>query len=221
MQEYLNAQDGACWGLVSDGITLRIMRNDISLTRPAWIEANLSKIFSEGFFPDFSALWLLIHQSRFGQPGAAASDCALERWHERGRTDGVAARDHLRLGGEAALLELGQGFIENPANTLLRQALTNGALSGQVYFEQLLRIIYRLIFVFAAEDRGVLHLPGASEQARKIYSEGYWRRCTSRAGWELLLQGMGQYILGAVSIPRLRPASIPFLSWQQPVGSKK
>lgn len=189
LQEYLNAQAGAYWGLVSDGVTLRVMRDNISLTRPAWIEANLSKIFSEGLFPDFSALWLLIHQSRFGQADAAASDCALERWRERGRTDGVAARDQLRLGVEAALLELGQGFIENPANTVLRQALTNGDLSGQVYFEQLLRVIYRLIFLFAAEDRGLLHLPGALEQARKVYSEGYSlarlrERSMRRTAWD-------------------------------------
>ena len=103
MQEFLNAKDDACWGLVSDGVTLRLMRDNISLTRPAWIEANLSKIFSESLFPDFSALWLLIHQSRFGQVDAAVSDCALERWRERGRTDGVAARDKLRQGVEAAL----------------------------------------------------------------------------------------------------------------------
>ena len=70
LQEYLNASGDADWGLVSDGITLRLMRDNISLTRPAWIEANLSKIFSEGLFPDFSALWLLIHQSRFGQADA-------------------------------------------------------------------------------------------------------------------------------------------------------
>lgn len=173
MQEYLNAMDEACWGLVSDGVTLRLMRDNITLTRPAWIEANLSKIFSEGLFPDFSALWLLIHQSRFGQTDAAVSDCALERWRDRGRTDGVTARDKLRQGVESALLELGQGFIENPANGALRQALSEGTLTGQAYFEELLRVVYRLIFLFAAEDRGLLHPPGASKQAREVYAEGY------------------------------------------------
>ena len=173
LQEFLNAKDDACWGLVSDGITLRIMRDNISLTRPAWIEANLSKIFSEGLFPDFSALWLLIHQSRFGQAEAAISDCAVERWRERGLTDGVAARDKLRQGVEAALLELGQGFIDNTANVALRQALTDGTLTGHGYFEELLRLIYRLIFLFAAEDRGLLHAPAASDLSRRIYAEGY------------------------------------------------
>jgi hypothetical protein len=173
LQEFLNAKEDAAWGLASDGVTLRLMRDNISLTRPSWIEANLSKIFSEGLFPDFSALWLLIHQSRFGQANAAVSDCALERWRERGRTDGVAARDKLRQGVEAALLELGQGFIDNTANGALRQALTDGTLTGQGYFEELLRLIYRLIFLFAAEDRGLLHPPAASDLSRKIYAEGY------------------------------------------------
>jgi hypothetical protein len=189
LQEYLNAREDAAWGLVSDGVTLRVMRDNISLTRPAWIEANLSKIFFEGLFPDFSALWLLIHQSRFGQADAAVSDCALERWRERGRTDGVAARDKLRQGVEAALLELGQGFIENPANGALRQALTDGTLSGHAYFEQLLRVIYRLIFIFAAEDRGLLHPAGTSDQARRVYAEGYSlarlrERSMRRTAWD-------------------------------------
>jgi hypothetical protein len=173
LQEYLNATDDAIWGLVSDGVTLRLMRDNISLTRPAWIEANLGKIFSEGLFPDFSALWLLIHQSRFGQAEAAVSDCALERWRDRGRTEGVAARDKLRQGVEAALIELGQGFIDNKANDALRQALNDGTLTGQQYFEELLRLIYRLIFLFAAEDRGLLHPPGTPDSTRKIYAEGY------------------------------------------------
>lgn len=189
LQEYLNARDDAGWGLACDGVTLRLLRDNISLTRPTWIEANLSKIFSEGLFPDFSALWLLIHQSRFGQADAAVSDCALERWRDRGRIDGVTARDKLRQGVESALYELGQGFIENPANGALRQALSDGTLSGQAYFEELLRVVYRLIFLFAAEDRELLHPPGASKQARQVYAEGYSlgrlrERSMRRTAWD-------------------------------------
>lgn len=189
LQEYLNAKDDAGWGLASDGTTLRLLRDNISLTRPAWIEASLSKIFSEGLFPDFSALWLLIHQSRFGQTDAAVSDCALERWRDRGRIDGVTARDKLRQGVESALLELGQGFIENPANGALRQALSEGTLTGQAYFEELLRVVYRLIFLFAAEDRGLLHPSGTPKQACEVYVEGYSlgrlrERSMRRTAWD-------------------------------------
>jgi hypothetical protein len=189
LQEYLNAHQNALWGLATDGLTLRLMRDNISLTRPAWIEADLQKIFTDGLFPDFAALWLLIHQTRFGATGAAVADCPLERWRERGRTEGVAARDKLRLGVEAALEELGQGFIEHPANTALRQALTGGDLTPQTYFEQLLRLVYRLIFLFAAEDRDLLHPESATAAARRIYAEGYGvgrlrERCMRRTAWD-------------------------------------
>lgn len=186
LQEYLNADERALWGLASDGCTLRLMRDNASLTRPAWIEANLEKIFTEGLFADFSALWLLIHASRFGGVEAAPSDCPLERWRERGRIDGSAAKEKLRLGVEAALLELGRGFLENPANTDLRERLQSGDLTRQAYYEDLLRLVYRLIFLFAAEDRDLLHALGASDTARKTYRNGYSvgrlrERCTKSA----------------------------------------
>lgn len=189
LQEYLNAFDQSLWGLTLDGSTLRLMRDNVSLTRPAWIEANLAKIFSEGLFPDFTVLWLLIHQSRFGGAKADPSDSSLERWRDAGRVEGVAARDKLRRGVESALVELGQGFIEHSANGALRQALTDGKLSRQGYFEELLRLIYRLIFLFAAEDRELLHAPGADQAATTAYAQGYSlsrlrERCMRRTSWD-------------------------------------
>ena len=173
LQEYLNADEDALWGIASDGCTLRLMRDNVSLTRPAWIEANLEKILTEGLFADFSALWLVIHASRFGAMDASPSDCPLERWCERGRIDGSAAKEKLRLGVEAALIELGAGFLENPANADLRDALQTGKLTRQAYYEELLRLVYRLIFLFAAEDRDLLHIPNAPDTARKAYRHGY------------------------------------------------
>jgi hypothetical protein len=189
LQEYLNAADDCLWGLTLDGTTLRLMRDNVSLTRPAWIEADLEKIFSEGLFPDFSALFLLIHQSRFGKPNSPPIECSLEQWRDIGRVEGVAARDKLRRGVEAALIELGQGFIEHQANGALRQALTDGKLTRQAYFEELLRLVYRMIFLFAAEDRELLHAPGAPQAATKAYAEGYSlarlrERCMRRTAWD-------------------------------------
>ena len=173
LQEYLNADEDALWGIVCDGRTLRILRDNASLTRPAWIEVNLEKIFSEGLFPDFSALWLLLHSTRFGAAQTSPSDCPLEHWKERSRLNGAAAKDNLRLGVEAALIELGRGFIQHPANTELRDQFQTGNLKRQEYYEELLRLIYRLIFLFAAEDRNLLHVPAAPETARKAYIGGY------------------------------------------------
>ena len=183
LQEFLNAEDDSLWGITTDGSILRLLRDNASLTRPAWIEVNLEKIFTEGLFPDFSALWLLIHATRFGAAGTATTDCALERWKERGRIDGSAAKDKLRLGVEAALLEFGRGFLEHPANADLRAKFQSGELTRQAFFEELLRLVYRLIFLFAAEDRNLLHSPGTSDAARKAYRAGYGldrlrERCT-------------------------------------------
>ncbi|HEY0201691.1 MAG TPA: SAM-dependent DNA methyltransferase, partial [Burkholderiaceae bacterium] len=69
LQDWLNASDMALWGIASNGLQLRLARDNASLTRPAWIEADLERIFSEERYADFSLLWLLVHASRFGNPG--------------------------------------------------------------------------------------------------------------------------------------------------------
>jgi hypothetical protein len=169
----LNTGQGALWGLCSNGAELRLLRANASLTRPAFIEADLRRIFEGEAFADFAALWLLIHASRFGASGAPLTDCALERWREAGGKEGVAARERLRDGVEAALLSLGGGFLAHAANAALHERLASGKLPLPEYFGQLLRLVYRLIFLFAAEDRGLLHPPLAPAAARKLYAEGY------------------------------------------------
>src|SRR6516164_3216952 len=89
LQDWLNANDDAVWGLCCNGSTLRLVRANASLTRPAYVEADLRRIFEDETFADFAALWLLIHSSRFGDTGAPPSDCALERWREAGQKEGV------------------------------------------------------------------------------------------------------------------------------------
>jgi hypothetical protein len=172
-QEYLNAADGAMWGLASDGLTLRIVRDNASLTRPAWIEADLQRMFTEERYADFAALWLLAHETRFGRTDQPVAECALETWRNAGREEGTRAREHLRRGVEDALVALGQGFLVHPDNQTLRAALQSGTLSTKDYFNQLLRLVYRLIFLLTVEERGVLHPDGAGERAKSLYSVGY------------------------------------------------
>jgi hypothetical protein len=189
LQDWLNASDGALWGLCSNGVQLRLLRANASLTRPAFIEADLRRIFDGEAFADFAALWQVIHASRFGAPSAAPTDCALERWREAGAREGIAARERLGKGVKAALFSLGGGFLAHPDNTALRERIGNGALSLPEYFGQLLRLVYRFILLFAAEDRGLLHPPSAPAAARKLYAEGYSvaalrDRAVRRAAWD-------------------------------------
>ena len=173
VQEYLNAQEGALWGVTSDGITLRIIRDNASLTRPAWIEADLQCIFAEQRYADFAALWLLCHETRFGREGQPVIECALETWRNAGREEGTRARDYLRRGVEEALVALGQGFLSQAENAALRVDLQNGTLSVKDYFSQLLRLVYRLIFLLTVEERGLLHPDGVNNATRALYANGY------------------------------------------------
>jgi N-6 DNA Methylase len=166
LQEYLNAAAGtSLWGLAADGCTLRLYRANPAMTRPAYIEADLAVLFDadEPRLADFSALWLLIHASRFGKAGTPPADCSLERWRDEGREKGARAREDLRNGVKQALKLLGEGFLTHPANAKLKDELAKGTLSPQSYLDALLRLVYRLIFVFAAEDRNLLHLPQPQE----------------------------------------------------------
>ena len=47
LQDWLNANPDFYWGLVFAGDRLRLMRDNASLTRPAWIEADLGAIFRD------------------------------------------------------------------------------------------------------------------------------------------------------------------------------
>jgi len=172
-QEYLNASGNCLWAVVSNGLKLRVLRDNPSLTRPAYIEADLEAIFNEGLYPDFTALWLLAHASRFGKVGAEPANCTLERWRNTAQEDGIRARDRLRVGVTEALRALGTGFLAHKDNAELRRSVEAGELSTQAYFEQLLRLIYRFIFLATIEDRELVFAPDATPDARERYRAGY------------------------------------------------
>ncbi|WP_245542161.1 Eco57I restriction-modification methylase domain-containing protein [Rubellimicrobium thermophilum] len=187
LQDHLNAHDETLWGLVTNGTLIRLMRDNASLTRPAYIEADLSQIFANEDAASFAVLWLLIHRSRFGTAGTPAADCALERWREAGSREGEAARERLAAQVRQALRVLGSGFLE--ANPDLRARLTSGEINLTEWFNELLRLVYRLIFLMVAEDRGLLHPETARPEARRLYAEGYSlshlrARCIRAAAWD-------------------------------------
>ena len=171
LQDWLNDRDDALWGLVTNGTLLRLMRDNASLTRPAYIEADLGQIFANEDAASFAVLWLLVHRTRFGFRSASVSDCALEKWREAGSREGEAVRERLAAQVEAALGVLGSGFLE--ANPDLAERLKSGEIKLTDWFNELLRLVYRLIFLMVAEDRNLLHPPTAKAEARKLYVEGY------------------------------------------------
>lgn len=187
LQDYLNDSNAALWGLVTNGVVIRLMRDNASLTRPAYIEADLAAIFTNEDAASFAVLWSLIHRTRFGDAGTPATDCVLERWRDAGAREGEAARDRLASQVEVALKVLGSGFLE--ANPDLAARLRSGEVNLVEWFNELLRLVYRLIFLMVAEDRNLLHPDIAKPEARKLYVEGYSlaalrAQCVRAASWD-------------------------------------
>ncbi|MGK5093224.1 N-6 DNA methylase [Deltaproteobacteria bacterium TL4] len=171
VQEFLNRSEAHLWAFVSNGKTLRILRDNLRLTRQAYVEFDLESMFEGEIYADFVLLWLLCHQSRV--EAEKPEECWLEKWSKVAQDQGTRALDHLREGVESAIRSLGSGFLKHPANGELREKLRSGTLNKQDYYRQLLRMVYRLILLFVAEDRELLFDPHSAAEARKAYLEHY------------------------------------------------
>ena len=227
VQEFLNRTEEHLWAIVSNGLRLRLLRDNKSLTRQAYVEFDIEAMMEGDAFADFRVLWLLCHQSRF--EGEKPTDCWLEKWSKIATEQGVRALDKLRGGVEESIRALGKGFLAHPANHELRRKLRDGDLDKQEYYRQLLRVVYRLLFLFVAEDRDLLLLPelrdnepndakrqrrqararfqqhystqrlrGLSQKLRGTQHPDLWR------GLQLIMRGLGQEGgIPALAIPGL------------------
>lgn len=244
LQELLNRSSGHLWGVVSNGLRLRLLRDNISLTRQAYVEFDLEAMMAGEAYPDFVLLWLILHQSRF--EGERPEFCQLEKWSQAARTEGVRVLDGLRDGVQKAIEYLGQGFLAHPSNAALREKLRSGALDKQDYYRQLLRLVYRLLFLFVAEDRDLLVVPTADPAAQKRYRNHYAttrlrRLATTRAGSrhhdlycglrlvmdklsgngcpELALPALGSFLFSAGALPDLNTCDISNLHLLESIRS--
>ena len=174
LQEFLNRSDDHLWAFLANGHLLRILRDNVSLTRQAFVEFDLQVMMEGEVYADFVLLWLLCHQSRL--EAEKPEEFWLERWSRHAQEQGTRALDQLRDGVKDAIRCLGTGFLSHPANQDLRLRLRSGELNTQDYYRQLLRLVYRLIFLFVAEDRDLLLHPDADLIARKRYTGHYSSR---------------------------------------------
>jgi hypothetical protein len=173
LQECLNADDSANWGLLISSDRLRLLHDNPSLVKPAYLQVDLELLVEGELFDEFAVLWLLLHASRFLHPQTGS--CILDTWKEQAQEAGERVLGQLRHGVQQALEALGNGLLQHPANDALRGQLANGELSGAELHRQLLRLVYRFLFLFTAEDRDLLFPRSISQDdaRRRIYREGY------------------------------------------------
>lgn len=171
VQELLNHTEDHLWAILSNGRTLRLLRDSTSLVGSAYVEFDLEAIFDGDLFSDFLLLYTLCHESRMEvqDPEQGPSSCWLETWRDTALESGTRALDQLRDGVLEALQILGAGFLAHPENPALRTKLDGGGLATADIHHALLRVVYRLLFTFVAEDRGALLDPAADVDAKRRY----------------------------------------------------
>ena len=155
VQGYLNSSE-ALWGVVTNGQTLRLLRNSQRVRRHAYLEFELDTMFEGEHFADFALFYRLLHRTRLPQTDAPAESCHLEGWYSQTIDQGGRVREKLRTGVEHAMLYIANGLLEHPANDVLRAEIRAGRLTAGKLHGQLLRLIYRLLFLMVTEERNLL-----------------------------------------------------------------
>jgi hypothetical protein len=202
VQECLNRTEAHLWAVVSNGRVLRILRDSSSLAGSSYLEIELEAMFDGELFDEFVLLYRLLHVSRFEvDDGAAPSACRMEKWRTEAIDAGTRFLDDITDGVQAAVIAFGTGFLKHPDNGKLRDDFDQDQ-----YKRALLRLVYRLLFWFVAEERDLLHAPDVPAPARQRYTRYFSARrlrqaSLRRAGgshgdrWEaiqLVLNGLGK-----------------------------
>lgn len=172
VQEYLNLHD-ELYGLVTNGRLLRLLRDSSRLIKLTYLEFDLDRIFNDGLFADFAILYRLLHVTRLPISNEAAAESLIERYHQDSLDSGARIRDGLSKAVEQAIRDFANGFLSQRDNEALRQRISDGELTPEVYYQHLLRLIYRLLFLLVIEERDLVFPPSALRQQRDIFRNYY------------------------------------------------
>lgn len=172
VQEFINLNE-QLYALVTNGRILRLLRDSSRLIKLSYLEFDLDRIFTDGLYADFAVLYRLIHVSRLPVTNEAATESWIERYHQDSLDSGARIREGLSRAVEQAIRDFGNGFLSHPANEQLRSAVQSGALTPEAYYKDLLRLIYRLLFLMVIEERDLVFPPPATLRQREVYRRYY------------------------------------------------
>ncbi len=169
LQAYLNLSPQDDWAILTNGIMLRLLRDYHHTFTQGYVQFDLENIFETRNFADFRALYRLCHASRFMPLDEEAEEdktpVPLERFYKESIASGIKVGEDLRDQVREAIETLGNGFLrKDPA---LLQTLQSSEETLQDYYAEILRVIYRVLFLLFVEQRGML--PGRGS----LYAEAY------------------------------------------------
>lgn len=172
LQLFLNTSKRHTWALLTNGLVLRVMRDFYHTYTKGYVEFDLENIFRERSYSDFRALYRIAHTSRFfpGDEGV----CPLEFFYQQSLAAGIKVGDDLRKNVRKS--------IETLANSFLDQATAEKLVEDEElcreYYREILQVVYRIIFLLFAEQRGML--PSRDSLYAEEYSITRLRERTER-----------------------------------------
>lgn len=196
LQRYLNMSREARWGMLTDGLRLRLLRDYHHTYTRGYVEFDLGGIFTGRDFAAFRALYRLCHASRFVPMTMAAEKPAkapkkrmavdeedeteaelveeavpesltpLESFYQHALSTGVKVGEDLRQNVRAAIETFANGFLGATPGLLAR--LGSGELAVTAFYDDILHTIYRILFLLFAEQRGMF--PGRGSLYMEEYS---------------------------------------------------
>jgi hypothetical protein len=172
VQEYINLTEHL-YAVVTNGRQLRLLRDSSRLIKLSFLEFDLERIFNEELFADFALLFRLLHASRMPVKQDAASESIIEIYHQDSLDSGSRIRDGLSLAVEDCIRDLANGFLAHDANDVLRQSLDTSDQAATELYQNLLRLIYRMLFLMVIEERGLVYPKDADTRIRSIYESHY------------------------------------------------
>ncbi len=165
LQSFLNLSKDHSWGLLTDGVSLRLLRDFYHSYTRGYVEFDLKGIFENRDFAGFRAMYRLLHASRFYRPPGQEA-APIDALYEDSLSQGVAVGGKLRENVQAAIEQFADGFlISSPGFLQQLQAQPDGA---QQLYQDILVSIYRILFLLFAEQRGML--PGRGSLYHEEYS---------------------------------------------------
>lgn len=156
LQEYLNVTDHL-YGIVTNGIFLRILRDSGKLVRLSYLEFNLQRMLEDDLYAEFSIMYRLIHSSRMPKRQTEAEQCIFEQYHQDAIESGSRIREKLSIAVESSIKTIANGFLAHPENEVLINQIKEEKLKPEEFFQHLLRLIYRILFLLVIEERDIVY----------------------------------------------------------------
>lgn len=168
IQEYLNVHEHL-FGIVTNGLQLRLLRDAGRLIKLSYLEFDLERMFEEDHFADFAIMYRLLHATRMPAQLDAGAECIMEKYHQDALDSGARIRDGLSEAVHKSILSLAAGFLNNPANDLMRKEIREKRIKADTLYHNLLRLIYRILFLMVIEERNLIFPNKVERRLKDIY----------------------------------------------------